>query len=157
MKSFMLSVLVSQYAKGTPAAFKKAHPNDWLVWEPGEWKPSTRDTVTFSPKISISGVRAGESLCIVLDGAPDMIMGRAPSSEIVINDGTISSRHLKLHRQGPGWSVEDLRSRNGTRIDGVTLLVGVQMPVPSGARIVAGNVTFTFLSAEGMWLRLNQP
>jgi hypothetical protein len=45
-------------------------------------------------------------------------IGRAAESGIVINDGSISSRHARIVRTPDGFTIEDLQSRNGTFVNG---------------------------------------
>ena len=48
------------------------------------------------------------------------VIGRSPSCDVVIEDPTLSQRHVELRRRGDGTiAVTDLGSRNGTWIDGV--------------------------------------
>jgi hypothetical protein len=45
-------------------------------------------------------------------------VGRVETNAIVINDTTISSRHARIIRNGDGFWLEDLQSRNGTYVNG---------------------------------------
>ena len=47
-----------------------------------------------------------------------VVIGRGPDSDFVIGDATVSRRHAALHRNGYSWIVEDLESKNGTRVNG---------------------------------------
>jgi hypothetical protein len=53
------------------------------------------------------------------------VVGRDPDCDAVLADDLVSRRHAVLARNGPGWTVADLGSKNGTLIDG--------MPVGDGA------------------------
>lgn len=62
-----------------------------------------------------SGVAAGTSL--PLD--EDLItIGRSPDSTLVIVDEYTSTYHARLTRDSEGWTLTDLDSTNGTRVDG---------------------------------------
>ena len=51
--------------------------------------------------------------------ARDIVMiGRAPSNQIVIDHPTVSDRHAVLLRTGDSYSLKDLNSTNGTQING---------------------------------------
>src|SRR6187402_1993434 len=45
------------------------------------------------------------------------LIGREPSCDISITDGSISRRHAKIEKRGDGWAVVDQASANGTFID----------------------------------------
>ena len=50
--------------------------------------------------------------------ARDIVMiGRAPSNQIVIDHPTVSDRHAVLVRTGDSYSLKDLNSTNGTQIN----------------------------------------
>ena len=46
------------------------------------------------------------------------MIGRSPSSQIVIDHPTISAQHALLLRAGTSYSLKDLNSTNGTQING---------------------------------------
>lgn len=48
----------------------------------------------------------------------EYVIGRAPGSGINIADGSVSSQHAKLTRTAEGFVLEDLKSRNGTFVNG---------------------------------------
>ena len=54
----------------------------------------------------------------VITPAAPVVIGRRHDSDFVIGDATVSRRHAALHRKGYSWIVEDLGSRNGTRVNG---------------------------------------
>jgi hypothetical protein len=47
-----------------------------------------------------------------------MVIGRDDSANLVIDDPTVSRRHLMLRREAGGWVALDLRSTNGTYVNG---------------------------------------
>ena len=53
------------------------------------------------------------------------VIGREASNDIVLPEAGISRRHARLDRTNAGWQVIDLRSTNGTTIDGQKLLPDV--------------------------------
>jgi adenylate cyclase len=50
---------------------------------------------------------------------PHLVIGRSSECDIVLPLGIISSRHCQLDWSNGCWSVRDLGSRNGIRVDGV--------------------------------------
>lgn len=47
-----------------------------------------------------------------------MVMGRHPSCEIVLDNAAVSRNHAQILEAQGGWFLEDLRSRNGTLLNG---------------------------------------
>jgi pSer/pThr/pTyr-binding forkhead associated (FHA) protein len=54
----------------------------------------------------------------IVSATEPVLIGRGPDSDFVIRDITVSRRHATIHREGYAWIVEDLGSRNGTRVNG---------------------------------------
>ena len=52
---------------------------------------------------------------------PSTTMGRDIGVDIVLADPRISRRHARIHRSGDAYFLEDLQSRNGTKLNGQTL------------------------------------
>jgi predicted component of type VI protein secretion system len=50
--------------------------------------------------------------------APTSTIGRAPENDLVVPDGSVSSRHGKIHVKGESIELEDLGSTNGTHVGG---------------------------------------
>jgi hypothetical protein len=46
------------------------------------------------------------------------IIGRHRNCDVLLADGKVSAYHARVDRDGDGWSVVDLHSRNGTRVNG---------------------------------------
>lgn len=68
-----------------------------------------------------------------------ILIGRAPSCTLVLDDDYSSSRHARVYPEGAQWFVEDLGSTNGTyvdrqRVDGPTA-------VRTGSQIRVGQST----------------
>jgi pSer/pThr/pTyr-binding forkhead associated (FHA) protein len=55
-------------------------------------------------------------------------VGRAADCDVTIPSGTVSSRHCLLELRDGGWTVTDLGSHNGIRIDGVRRQEGSLAP-----------------------------
>src|SRR5262245_23298687 len=55
-------------------------------------------------------------------------VGRAADCDVTIPSGTASSRHCLLELRDGGWTVTDLGSHNGIRIDGVRRQEGSLAP-----------------------------
>jgi transcriptional regulator with AAA-type ATPase domain len=84
-------------------------------------------------------------LQILLDG-PAVVVGRAPDSDLVLHDPTVSWRHLSVEPAGDGMRVRDLQSRNGTCVDGRRVEVGIAQP---GSVVRAGRTSLRLGRAAG--------
>jgi pSer/pThr/pTyr-binding forkhead associated (FHA) protein len=68
-----------------------------------------------------------------------ILVGRAPSCTLVLDDDYSSSRHARLYPEGGQWFVEDLGSTNGTFLGQAR--VERPTPVPPGAQVRVGKST----------------
>jgi len=66
-------------------------------------------------------------------------LGRGPENHIQIEDPSISQAHLKLEQRGDRFFVEDLKSTNGTFINGEMLQPGKPIEIKEGSPISIGN------------------
>jgi serine phosphatase RsbU (regulator of sigma subunit) len=70
-------------------------------------------------------------------------LGRSSASELSFpDDNGLSRHHLTLERDGDGWTLRDLGSKNGTMLNGVK--VTSPTPLRSGDRIGAGHLILVF-------------
>lgn len=65
-----------------------------------------------------------------------VLIGRAPSCTLVVDDDTASGRHARIFPHDGGWYVEDLGSTNGTWL--ADARVADPVPVPLGAPVRVG-------------------
>ncbi|HEV2074775.1 MAG TPA: FHA domain-containing protein [Thermoleophilaceae bacterium] len=106
----------------------------YQVTDTGELKPVDLDEVAAEGAtlvIRSGGGRAGESFS--LDGERTAI-GRAPDSDVFLDDVTVSRNHALLVRRRDGIYIDDLGSLNGTyvnreRIDSHKLVDGDELQV----------------------------
>ncbi|HLL54853.1 MAG TPA: FHA domain-containing protein [Myxococcaceae bacterium] len=54
---------------------------------------------------------------VELSEAMELIIGRDPTADIVLDDDLVSRRHAKIRRDWSGTHVEDLDSRNGIKVN----------------------------------------
>ncbi|MBX3048791.1 MAG: FHA domain-containing protein [Anaerolineales bacterium] len=92
--------------------------------------------------------RAPSLLAVLLEGeealrftAPEITIGRHPSCEWLLGDDTVSSQHARLSFHHDQWWLEDLGSRNGTRLNGEPLSAPVVLADQD--QIFCGQVGFT--------------
>jgi diguanylate cyclase (GGDEF)-like protein len=67
-------------------------------------------------------------------------IGRDPANEIHLDEPSVSRRHVKIYRDDDRYYIEDLRSKNGTWINGNVIRSGVKIQVQEGVPIAVGNV-----------------
>lgn len=88
---------------------------------------------------------AGEGVLATFSLAGDeIVIGRAANCDVVVDHPTLSRRHARL-RLGPPVTVEDLGSKNGTRIGGRPLAAGTPAPLPVGDAFHIGRFSFVVL------------
>jgi adenylate cyclase len=68
-----------------------------------------------------------------------LIIGRNPVCDIVLPLATVSAKHCQLDYADGQWSVRDLGSHNGIRIDGVRCETGTLSP---GCVLAVGGLRF---------------
>jgi serine phosphatase RsbU (regulator of sigma subunit) len=72
------------------------------------------------------------------------IMGRHPDCQIVIEVGAVSRNHCQLVRDGTGYALEDLGSRNGTFLNQEATKIEGRRPLKPGDEIRVCEVSFKF-------------
>src|SRR5689334_6324595 len=80
----------------------------------------------------------GLRLVILAGGAPrafalpeegTVMLGRGDRCDVLVDDGSVSREHAALHVRSGVVTIEDLGSRNGTRVGGRTLAKGERVTV----------------------------
>ena len=90
-----------------------------------------------------SGTNRDARTLVNIEPGSSLVMGRA---DIAGNDRSISSRHLVFNRQGDRYLVNDLMSKNGTLLKGVTLDPDAPAAeLQNGDRIKVGEVFLRFV------------
>jgi diguanylate cyclase (GGDEF)-like protein len=67
-------------------------------------------------------------------------IGRGPGNDLRIDEPSVSKRHAMIFQTPGGYSIEDLKSQNGTWLDGNLITSGKKIEVESGTPISLGNV-----------------
>jgi diguanylate cyclase (GGDEF)-like protein len=70
------------------------------------------------------------------------VLGRSPECEVTLEDDGVSRQHARIIVRQAGVEVEDLRSTNGTYVDG-TRIAGL-VRLQEGSRVRLGNVVLKF-------------
>jgi FHA domain-containing protein/uncharacterized protein DUF4864 len=68
------------------------------------------------------------------------LVGRDPTCDVVVSDGSVSRKHARLERRGEEWAVVDQGSANGTFVDSQRV---VESALRSGQELRFGAIPFT--------------
>ena len=71
----------------------------------------------------------------------EVLIGRSPDCQVVLKDFSISRNHAKVIVDENGVRITDLKSKNGTQVNGVPI---VEAPLKDGDRILLGKLPVTF-------------
>ena len=115
-----------------------------VMWR--DWRVVARH----SERIRASAARSLGRLVVVEGGETDLLpghayplsvvtgLGRAPSNTVVIEDAFASTENALLSLRNGRWWLEDLESKNGTRLNGERL--GAPAIVATGDDVGVGSV-----------------
>jgi diguanylate cyclase (GGDEF)-like protein len=73
-----------------------------------------------------------------------VLIGRGDENDVQINDASVSRKHAKVFKHGKDYFIKDLRSQNGTWIDGNIVKAGDKFRVKEGEPVALGNVILSF-------------
>ncbi len=138
---------------GKDLVFKSSAPGG----EPDSERPSIMAKDVLQQVFKAIGVPEGENCALVvydqneklvkkLDLGPsdeEITIGRANENRLVLYSGTVSSKHARVVRDGVGYLIYDLESRNGVEVNG-TRVKGKQR-IQSGDRLKIGDYTIRFV------------
>lgn len=93
----------------------------------------------------MAGPRYGEELPVP---APSVVLGRAASCDVVIDDDSVSAQHARLEFDAGAWRITDLGSTNGTAVEGVRLAPQLPTPLTYGSTVRLGGVQLQFREVE---------
>jgi pSer/pThr/pTyr-binding forkhead associated (FHA) protein len=102
----------SEFLASPTSETSSIESQDTLELQPIAFTP--QPTLPVGVFVLCDGELAGQSFVL---GRPVMTLGRGVESDIVINDVSISRRHAQVLLQANGWYVQDLASRNGTKVN----------------------------------------
>jgi len=80
-----------------------------------------------------------------LENEKQVTLGRSSACDVIVDSPSVSREHLRI-TLGPRPFVEDLGSANGTRIGGMTLTPGEQVPLGTGVLVEFGSVALALRS-----------
>jgi two-component system cell cycle response regulator len=110
------------------------------IGDPGRRQNSKRDRCTLT---LLTGVEAG--LVYPVEGE-ETVLGRGHGCRVRIDDTALSRRHCRIFKRADGYAIEDLKSTNGTFVDGEA--VRIPRMLEDGARIQMGRDTVLKFSLQ---------
>lgn len=75
---------------------------------------------------------------------PSVVVGRDPDADVSLSEATVSWRHARLTAHGAAWTIADLGSTNGTRVNGERIEPERQIAIDPGAEVRFGEITLRF-------------
>jgi hypothetical protein len=78
--------------------------------------PRVLDAGAGAPAVASRAVLSGQGRRTVLSGTR-LTLGRSRDCEIVVDDVNVSRRHAELVAEGDGWTIVDLGSTNGIKVN----------------------------------------
>lgn len=91
--------------------------------------------------VVIAGAEIGQR--VVVDRS--LTLGRHPDCDLVLSDPLVSSFHARIEDRGDSWTLVDLDSTNGTRVDGEP---AKEVALGPGFKIGVGNTVLRFESQD---------
>jgi pSer/pThr/pTyr-binding forkhead associated (FHA) protein len=76
----------------------------------------------------------------------EVLIGRDPACEMILDDPTVSNRHARLSYHHGQWWLEDLQSTNGTFLNNEP--IAAPLVVTSGDVVRCGQVELTLIPGE---------
>ncbi len=156
--AYMLSLLGRQHQL-LGAEFFQRYSSDWLVWEPGPWRPArsiltSNSESTLLPSNPETRRPVGEdALCFELKrvASAALTVGRGSENHIVINDLTVSREQFVLRFSDKSWLVQGRETP--LMVDGKPVAKEGTV-LQDGFVIATGDVRMSFYTPEGFPRRL---
>ncbi len=93
--------------------------------------------------VFVSGNRAGQRIAV---STPRAVIGRHPACDVVLDISSVSRQHAAVTIEGDDVFIEDLRSRNGTTVNGQRLTA--RQRLSDGDEVVICDQCLRFQDAE---------
>ena len=88
------------------------------------------------------------------DGTVQLVIGRNPESDLMVEDPSVSGRHAAIRWDGKKGIIVDLQSINGTFIN--RMKIGTQATLNNGDQLSFGLSTFVYLLAPDFHAQLRR-
>src|SRR5262245_45742911 len=70
-------------------------------------------------KLTLHPPRRASRFLVIHEGE-SLLVGRGLECGLVLEDAKVSKQHARLAWSGGGWTLEDLQSKNGTSVNGLS-------------------------------------
>jgi pSer/pThr/pTyr-binding forkhead associated (FHA) protein len=111
----------------------------WMLWRSVVSKQANQGNIAI-PSLTLSTAIGAESK-IQTFASNEILIGRSKGCDFVLEDPTVSSRHARLFYHLNQWWFEDLKSTNGSYLDGIR--VEEPMVVKDNDEFYCGDAIFT--------------
>ncbi len=91
----------------------------------------------------VAGRRAGTN--VALNPESPLVVGRT-RGDLILDDPMVSGRHMQLQWREGAWWLQDLKSTNGTMVDGRLVR---EVPLQPGSEIAVGNTRMVLFVSAG--------
>jgi NADPH-dependent 2,4-dienoyl-CoA reductase/sulfur reductase-like enzyme/pSer/pThr/pTyr-binding forkhead associated (FHA) protein len=75
---------------------------------------------------------------------PSVVVGRNPDADVSLSEPTVSWQHARLTAHGAAWTIADIGSTNGTRVNAERIEPGREIAIDPGAEVRFGEITLRF-------------
>ncbi len=89
----------------------------WMLWRSVVSKQANHGNLPI-PSLTLTSTMTTEPLVQTFAGT-EVLIGRSLDCDFVLEDATVSSRHARLFYNLNQWWFEDLKSTNGSFLDGI--------------------------------------
>jgi len=137
-ESDAVSDVVSQPAASPGGQKGQYARRDTNVYKLGQ-RPASSGADEVARLVGIVGADEGREFAV---NEREVGIGRVPSNDVVLSDHSVSREHARLLNQGDSFALIDLRSANGTFVNGQRI---DRAKVRSGDELGFGNARFRFL------------
>jgi pSer/pThr/pTyr-binding forkhead associated (FHA) protein len=121
---------------GTPATAGKIKEKSLMATDNSK-KPEGNE----GPRlVGITGAYRGNEYFIDKD---EFVIGRASDCDLMVNENTISGRHAKINKVGDHFEISDLKSTNGTYVNGVRI---DRKPIRTDDKIKIDVIEFRYIN-----------
>lgn len=111
----------------------------WMLWRSVVSKQANQGNIAI-PSLTLS-TAIGEESKIQTFASNEVLIGRSKECDFVLDDPTVSSRHARLFYHLNQWWFEDLKSTNGSYLDGIR--VEEPIVVKDNDKFYCGDAIFT--------------